>query len=101
MIYLYVSIESILQNTGHCKVLLVPFVSWNVPTTILVRPLAIVEHSVVSVTSIKHGFKMVINWYFSPGHFTGGPCEGICQGELLPHSFIAVPHVKNEAWGYF
>ena len=63
----------------------------NVPTTNLVRPLAIVEHSVVSVTSNKHWFVMVISWYSPLGYFDNGPSED----EFLPRSLIAVPNINK------
>ena len=38
-----------------------PFISGNVRTTIFVRPLAIVEHSFLSITGIEHGFMTVVH----------------------------------------
>ena len=70
--FIFMSVSKI-----HCKIVAVPFASWNVPTVILVRPLAIVEHSVVSVASIRDGFTMAINRYKSLHQFARGPCDDI------------------------
>ena len=74
---------------------MVPLVFRNVPTTILVRPPAIMEYSVVSVASIKRRFVTVIDWYYSLNQSSWRPSEGVGRGELLPHSLLAVAYVHE------
>ena len=75
--------------------MVVPYVSGNVPTTILVRPLAVVEHPVKPVTRIRHELVVIIDWHNSFGQLSRRPFESITQGKLLPDRFVAVLHVHK------
>ena len=65
-----------------------PFISENFSTTILVRPHAIAEHSIVSITCIEHGFMTVLHRYNFLHKFARGPCESITRRKLLADGFM-------------
>lgn len=94
MMYLSVRIESIFKNKRHCEIVVA---IWNDPLAILLRILSIVEHYVVSVTSIGHGFIVVRDRYNSLGQFARRSCRAIGAEPLtiMQHNFENNASIKK------